>query len=47
MKKIAGRGIALGVSLEAQYEDIDLTLAPGDSLVAFTDGVTDAKQPLQ
>ena len=45
VKKIAGRGIALGVSLEAQYEDIALTLAPGDSLVAFTDGVTDASSP--
>jgi serine phosphatase RsbU (regulator of sigma subunit) len=45
VKNIGGRGIALGISLEAQYEDIALTLAPGESLVAFTDGVTDANSP--
>lgn len=45
VKELAGRGIALGVSLEAHYEDINLAMAPGDSLVAFTDGVTDANSP--
>jgi sigma-B regulation protein RsbU (phosphoserine phosphatase) len=45
VEDLAGRGIALGVTLEAQYEDINLTLAPGDSLVAFTDGFTDANSP--
>jgi serine phosphatase RsbU (regulator of sigma subunit) len=45
VKKIAGRGIALGVSFDAQYEEKRLTLAPGDILVAFTDGVTDANNP--
>ena len=45
VEKLPGRGIALGVSLEAVYEDIHLDLAPGDSLVAFTDGVTDANSP--
>jgi sigma-B regulation protein RsbU (phosphoserine phosphatase) len=45
VKKLAGRGIALGITLEAQYEDISLALAPGESLVAFTDGVTDATSP--
>jgi serine phosphatase RsbU (regulator of sigma subunit) len=45
VKELAGRGIALGVSLEAHYEDISLAMAPGDSLVAFTDGVTDANSP--
>jgi sigma-B regulation protein RsbU (phosphoserine phosphatase) len=40
-----GRGIAMGVTLEAIYEDISLDLAPGDSLVAFTDGVPDANSP--
>jgi serine phosphatase RsbU (regulator of sigma subunit) len=45
VEKLAGKGIALGVSLEAIYEDIYLDLAPGDSLVAFTDGVTDANSP--
>ena len=45
VEKLAGQGIAMGVSLEAVYEDIHLDLAPGDSLVAFTDGVTDANSP--
>ena len=45
VEKLAGRGIALGVTPEASYEDIHLNLAPGDSLVAFTDGVTDANSP--
>lgn len=45
VEKLAGRGIALGVSLDAHYEDISLSMAPGDSLVAFTDGFTDANSP--
>jgi serine phosphatase RsbU (regulator of sigma subunit) len=45
VEKLTGHGIALGVSLEAIYEDIHLDLASGDSLVAFTDGVTDANSP--
>jgi serine phosphatase RsbU (regulator of sigma subunit) len=45
VENLAGRGIALGVTLEAQYEDVNLALAPGDSLVAFTDGFTDANSP--
>jgi serine phosphatase RsbU (regulator of sigma subunit) len=45
VKELAGRGIVLGISLEAKYEDISLTLAPGDSVVAYTDGVTDANSP--
>ena len=42
---LAGKGIALGISPEAGYDDLHLTLAPGDSLVAFTDGMTDANNP--
>jgi serine phosphatase RsbU (regulator of sigma subunit) len=45
VEKLAGHGIALGVSLDAVYEDEYLDLAPGDSLVAFTDGVPDANSP--
>ena len=45
VEKLAGKGIAMGVCLEAKYEDHQLDLAPGDSLVAFTDGVTDANSP--
>ena len=42
---LTGKGIALGISPDAKYKDLHLTLAPGDSLVAFTDGVTDANNP--
>jgi serine phosphatase RsbU (regulator of sigma subunit) len=45
VKKLDGRGIALGVIPEAEYQDINLALSPGDSLVAYTDGVTDANSP--
>ena len=43
--QLAGRGLALGVNPRAHYEDFNLTLAPGESLVAYTDGVTDASSP--
>jgi serine phosphatase RsbU (regulator of sigma subunit) len=46
VKTLTGRGIALGVSPDARYEDLELFLAPGESLVAFTDGMTDASNPL-
>jgi serine phosphatase RsbU (regulator of sigma subunit) len=42
VKVLDGKGIALGVSNDARYEDMHLALEPGDSLVAFTDGATDA-----
>jgi phosphoserine phosphatase RsbU/P len=47
VKELAGRGIALGVNFDAYYEDMSIALAPGDSVVAFTDGVTDANNPSQ
>jgi serine phosphatase RsbU (regulator of sigma subunit) len=45
VKILEGRGIALGITPDAQYKDLSLALAPGESLVAFTDGVTDATSP--
>jgi serine phosphatase RsbU (regulator of sigma subunit) len=45
VEKLSGRGLALGIDPKAHYEDINLSLAPGESLVAFTDGVTDASSP--
>jgi len=45
VKALPGKGIALGVFPDAQYKDMVLTLAPGESLVAFTDGMTDANNP--
>ncbi|MEA5079271.1 MAG: SpoIIE family protein phosphatase, partial [Anaerolineaceae bacterium] len=38
-------GIALGVIEEAKYRDQKLTLAHGDSLVLYTDGVTETFSP--
>ena len=43
--QLAGRGLVLGINPKAHYEDFNLLLAPGESLVAFTDGVTDASSP--
>jgi serine phosphatase RsbU (regulator of sigma subunit) len=45
VETLGGKGMALGVFPDTQYEDMSLTLAPGESLVAFTDGVTDANNP--
>ena len=45
VKTLPGRGIALDINLDAVYKDKSLTLSPGDTLVVFTDGVTDAISP--
>jgi serine phosphatase RsbU (regulator of sigma subunit) len=42
VKTLAGRGLALGIDPDVQYEELQLFLEPGESLVAFTDGMTDA-----
>jgi sigma-B regulation protein RsbU (phosphoserine phosphatase) len=38
-------GIILGILPMAVYKDARITLNPGDSLVLFTDGVTEAADP--
>ena len=38
-------GIALGMFDRATYEAAELTLGPGDLLVAYSDGVTEAESP--
>ena len=38
-------GVALGVLADAVYDDRPLRLRPGDVLVLFTDGVTEAESP--
>jgi len=40
---LRAKGMALGLSKSAHYEAVALTLAPGDLLVAYTDGVTEAR----
>lgn len=47
VKTLAGKGVALGLFPDAHYDEFDLSLAPGESLVAFTDGLTDAKNPMR
>jgi sigma-B regulation protein RsbU (phosphoserine phosphatase) len=36
-------GTLIGVLPETTFEDVELTLRPGDALVAFTDGVTEGR----
>jgi sigma-B regulation protein RsbU (phosphoserine phosphatase) len=38
-------GVALGVLSEARYEERPIALAPGDVLVMYTDGVSEAESP--
>ncbi len=37
------KGIALGVTLDVEYETYELLLAPGESLILYTDGITEAE----
>ena len=36
-------GIALGLTRKATYEQVEFTLAPGDRLILYTDGITEAR----
>ncbi|HEY7727000.1 MAG TPA: GAF domain-containing SpoIIE family protein phosphatase [Candidatus Eisenbacteria bacterium] len=38
-------GIPLGIDPEARYPDVRVSLGPGDTLVLYTDGITDARGP--
>jgi phosphoserine phosphatase RsbU/P len=42
IEQLTRTGAALGIIEELQLSDLSLLLAPGDSLVIYTDGVTDA-----
>ncbi|MDG6258151.1 MAG: SpoIIE family protein phosphatase [Methanomicrobiaceae archaeon] len=42
LEHLNGTGIALGVMEDAEYQEATVTLAPGDVLVCYTDGVTEA-----
>ncbi len=42
--ELHSQGIALGVIEQAELEEHQVTLQPGDTLVAYTDGVTEAMQ---
>ena len=41
--RLPATGIPLGVEREAQFELVDLRMAPGDRFLAYTDGVTEIK----
>jgi serine phosphatase RsbU (regulator of sigma subunit) len=45
VESLPGRGIALGIIPDVQYDEMEISLAPGESLVTFTDGMTDANNP--
>ncbi len=45
IEPLATGGIALGMFDRATYEAAELTLDPGDLLVAYSDGVTEAESP--
>ncbi|MGC4054332.1 MAG: SpoIIE family protein phosphatase [Paludibaculum sp.] len=38
-------GVGLGMTRRAQYEQAQIALQPGDALVLYTDGVTEARNP--
>ncbi len=37
------KGVALGVAVDARFEQSSVTLSPGDSVIFYTDGVTEAE----
>jgi len=39
------RGVGLGLQRASSYQQAELTLEPGDRLVLYTDGVTEARNP--
>lgn len=45
VEEIAIRGTLLGLLSDVSFEERQLVLAPGDLLVAYTDGVTEARDP--
>lgn len=43
VERIRPPGIALGLTRKATYEQVEFTLAPGDRLILYTDGITEAR----
>jgi sigma-B regulation protein RsbU (phosphoserine phosphatase) len=42
---LEGRGMALGIVDPVEMEEVEVALEPGDLLVLYTDGITDANSP--
>ena len=38
-------GLPLGLALDAEYAEVEISLEPGDMIVLFTDGLTEAHDP--
>jgi serine phosphatase RsbU (regulator of sigma subunit) len=45
VETLPGRGIAMGIIPDVKYDEMDISFAPGENLVTFTDGTTDANNP--
>ena len=43
MEGLDAGGVALGISPDERYEEVSATLAPGDAVVLYTDGVIEAR----
>jgi sigma-B regulation protein RsbU (phosphoserine phosphatase) len=43
VEPLAAGGVALGISPDERYEEVSASLAPGDSVVLYTDGVIEAR----
>jgi sigma-B regulation protein RsbU (phosphoserine phosphatase) len=44
-ERLSGTGIALGMFEGSTYQAVDTTIAPGDLLVLYSDGITEAENP--
>jgi serine phosphatase RsbU (regulator of sigma subunit) len=44
-ERLHGTGIALGLFEHSEYESVDTVLEPGDMLVFYSDGITEAEDP--
>jgi sigma-B regulation protein RsbU (phosphoserine phosphatase) len=45
VERLTAGGTVLGVFPEAAYDEAELPLAPGDRLIVYTDGITEAEDP--
>jgi sigma-B regulation protein RsbU (phosphoserine phosphatase) len=46
VERLHATGVALGIVPDAVYDVLETTLAPGDRLFLFTDGITEANDAL-
>jgi sigma-B regulation protein RsbU (phosphoserine phosphatase) len=47
IQPLAGRGVVLGIEEEVEYAEHEIHLQPGDRLLLFTDGLTEAVNPAE